>query len=109
MDWITDPQSWIALITLVALELVLGVDNVIFISILSGKLPETQREKARRTGIGLAVISRILLLLSISWVIGLKEPLFQIAKFEISGRDVILILGGLFLIFKATHEIDSKL
>lgn len=109
MDWITDPQSWIALITLVALELVLGVDNVIFISILSGKLPENQREKARRTGIGLAVISRILLLLSISWVIGLKEPLFQIAKFEISGRDVILILGGLFLIFKATHEIHSKL
>ena len=109
MDWITDPQSWIALITLVALELVLGVDNVIFISILSGKLPETQREKARRTGIGLAVISRILLLLSISWVIGLKEPLFQISKFDISGRDVILILGGLFLIFKATHEIHSKL
>jgi len=109
MDWITDPQSWIALITLVALELVLGVDNVIFISILSGKLPENQREKARRTGIGLAVISRILLLLSISWVIGLKEPLIQIAKFDISGRDVILILGGLFLIFKATHEIHSKL
>lgn len=109
MDWITDPQSWIALITLVALELVLGVDNVIFISILSGKLPENQREKARRTGIGLAVISRILLLLSISWVIGLKEPLFQISKFDISGRDVILILGGLFLIFKATHEIHSKL
>jgi predicted tellurium resistance membrane protein TerC len=109
MEWITQPDTWIALITLVALELVLGVDNVIFISILAGKLPVDQQQKARRTGIALAVITRILLLLSISWVIGLTQPLFIILSLEISGRDLILIAGGLFLLGKSTLEIHHRL
>lgn len=109
MDWITNPEIWIAFLTLVALELVLGVDNVIFISILAGKLPEEQQPKARRTGIALAVITRILLLLSLSWIIGLTEPLFSIFTFKISGRDLILLVGGLFLMGKATSEIHQKL
>jgi len=109
MEWLSDPQTWIAFITLVALELVLGVDNVIFISILAGKLPHNQQHKARRTGIALAVVTRILLLISLSWIIGLTEPLFSVGKFDISGRDIILILGGLFLMGKATLEIHNKL
>ncbi len=109
MDWISDPQIWIAFLTLVALELVLGVDNVIFISILAGKLPLKQQSKARKTGIALAVISRILLLLSLSWIIGLTEPIFSIFNFHISGRDLILLIGGLFLMGKATMEIHQKL
>ena len=109
MEWITQPDAWIALVTLVALELVLGVDNVIFISILAGKLPVDQQQKARTTGIALAVITRILLLLSISWVIGLTEPLFSIFTVDISGRDLILIAGGLFLLGKATLEIHHRL
>ncbi len=109
MDWISDPQIWIAFLTLVALELVLGVDNVIFISILAGKLPLEQQPKARRTGIALAVDSRILLLLSLSWIIGLTEPIFSIRNFHISGRDLILLIGGLFLMGKATMEIHQKL
>ena len=109
MDWLIDPQIWIALVTLVALEIVLGVDNVIFISILAGKLPVHVQAKARRTGLAMAVISRILLLFSLSWVIGLTEPLFTAFGLDISGRDVILILGGLFLLAKATHEIHQKL
>ncbi len=109
MDWITDPQVWIALITLIALELVLGVDNVIFISILAGKLPHDQQANARRTGIGMAVITRILLLFSLSFIIGLTEPLFSVFTFHISGHDLILIIGGLFLMGKATNEIHQKL
>jgi len=109
MEWITQPETWIALLTLVALELVLGVDNVIFISILAGKLPADQQQRARTTGISLAVITRILLLLSISWVIGLTEPLFSIFSLDISGRDLILLAGGLFLLGKATLEIHHKL
>jgi len=109
MDWITQPEKWIALLTLVALELVLGVDNVIFISILAGKLPIDQQQRGRTTGIALAVITRVLLLLSISWVIGLTEPLFSVFKLEISGRDLILLVGGLFLLGKATLEIHNKL
>jgi predicted tellurium resistance membrane protein TerC len=109
MDWISDPQIWIALITLIALELVLGVDNVIFISILAGKLPQEQQQKARRTGIGLAVISRILLLFSLSFIIKLTDPIFSILSFDISGHDLILIVGGLFLMGKATNEIHQKL
>jgi predicted tellurium resistance membrane protein TerC len=109
MDIFLHAETWIAMITLVALELVLGVDNVIFISILAGKLPVEQRGRARTTGIAMAVITRILLLLSLSWVIGLVEPLFTIGKFEISGRDIILIAGGLFLLWKSTHEIHQKL
>jgi predicted tellurium resistance membrane protein TerC len=109
MEWITQPDAWIALVTLVALELVLGVDNVIFISILAGKLPVDQQQRARTTGISLAVITRILLLLSISWVIGLTEPLFSVFSLDISGRDLILLAGGLFLLGKATLEIHHKL
>ncbi len=109
MDWLTDPQAWIAFITLVALELVLGVDNVIFISILVSKLPADQHRRARVTGLGMAVLSRILLLFSISWIIGLSAPLFTVFHFEISGRDILLILGGLFLLAKSTREIHQKL
>jgi predicted tellurium resistance membrane protein TerC len=109
MEWISDPQIWIAFLTLVALELVLGVDNVIFISILAGKLPLEQQAKARRTGIGMAVITRILLLLSLSWIIGLTDPIFTILNFHVSGRDLILLVGGLFLMGKATMEIHQKL
>jgi len=109
MDIFLNPETWIALVTLVALELVLGVDNVIFISILAGKLPPEQRPRARTVGIAMAVITRILLLLSLSWVIGLTEPLFTIAGFKISGRDLILLGGGLFLLWKSTHEIHQKL
>jgi len=109
MDWLADPQTWIAFVTLVALELVLGVDNVIFISILAGKLPADQQQRARQIGLAMAVISRILLLFSLSWIIGLTAPLFSVLNFEISGRDIILILGGLFLLGKSTHEIHQKL
>ena len=109
MDWITQPESWIAFLTLVALELVLGVDNVIFISILSGKLPQEQQGKARRTGIMLAVVTRILLLVSLRWIIGLDQPLFTVFYLDVSGRDLILFAGGLFLIAKSTHEIHEKL
>lgn len=109
MDWITDPQAWIAFLTLVSLELILGVDNVIFISILASKLPEDQQSKARRLGLGLAVFTRILLLFSLSWIIGLTEPLFEVFGWAVSGRDLILILGGLFLMGKATFEIHEKL
>lgn len=113
-SWISQPETWIALITLVALELVLGVDNVIFISILAGKLPKQDQQRARTTGIMLAVITRVLLLLSLSWIISLEEPFFHIPWFDgenlgISGRDIILIVGGLFLLWKSTHEIHDKL
>lgn len=109
MAWLTDPHAWIAFLTLVLLELVLGVDNVIFISILSGKLPPHEQGKARTTGIILAIGTRILLLLSLAWIIGLTEPLFSVLKYKITGRGIILILGGLFLIGKSTHEIHEKL
>ena len=109
MDWLTQPESWIAFATLVVLELVLGVDNVIFISILAGKLPTAQQPRARSLGLGLAVLTRIILLFSISWVIGLTEPLFTVVGQKISGRDLILILGGLFLLWKSTGEIHQLL
>ncbi|MBZ0160628.1 TerC family protein [Candidatus Methylomirabilis sp.] len=109
MDWLADPQAWIAFTTLVVLELVLGVDNVIFISILAGKLPAHEQGRARTLGLGLAIVSRVLLLLSLSWIISLTEPLFSVLTYEISGRDIILILGGLFLLGKSTHEIHQKL
>lgn len=96
MDWLADPQAWIAFTTLVVLELVLGVDNVIFISILAGKLPAHEQGRARTIGLGLAIISRVLLLLSLSWIIGLTEPLFSVLTYEISGRDIILILAACF-------------
>jgi predicted tellurium resistance membrane protein TerC len=109
MDWILEPQAWIALATLTALELVLGIDNIVFISILAGKLPPEERNRARRIGLALAMFMRIALLLSLAWVIRLTAPLFGVLGNEFSGRDLILILGGLFLIAKATHEIHQKL
>jgi predicted tellurium resistance membrane protein TerC len=109
MDWITDPQIWIGLITLTVLEIVLGIDNIVFISILAGKLPGEQQAQARRTGLALALITRILLLLSLTWVMRLTTPLFMLFGVAISGRDLILIFGGLFLIAKSTREIHEKL
>ncbi|MCC2670632.1 MAG: Integral rane protein TerC [Armatimonadetes bacterium] len=131
MEWLTDPQTWIALVTLTVLEIVLGIDNIVFIAILAGKLPEDQRQRARTTGLALALITRILLLLSLGWVMSLTAPLFRLGPapvispevaagahaagvhirdpWGISGRDLILLLGGLFLIWKSTHEIHAKL
>jgi predicted tellurium resistance membrane protein TerC len=109
MEWLADPNVWIAFATLTLLELVLGIDNVIFISILSGKLPPEVRARARYIGLGLALGIRVLLLLSISWVIGLKEPLFAVWGHPFSGKDLVLLIGGLFLIGKSTHEIHGSL
>jgi predicted tellurium resistance membrane protein TerC len=107
--WTSTADGWIALFTLTALEVVLGIDNVVFISILAGKLPGAQREKARRLGMFLAMFIRILLLLSITWVMSLTTPLFTVFGHAVTGRDLILIVGGLFLIAKSTHEIHLKL
>ena len=109
MDWITDPQAWIAFATLTVLEIVLGIDNVIFISILAGKLPASQQNKARRIGLALAMIMRIALLFSLTWIVRLTAPLFTALGQEISGRDLVLLVGGLFLLAKATHEIHERL
>src|SRR5215207_4905863 len=109
MEWLTNPEIWIALLTLTALEIVLGIDNVIFISILAGKLPEHQQARARTIGLGLAMLTRILLLFSLAWIIQLTAPLFTVMRQEISGRDIILISGGLFLLGKATYEIHERL
>jgi len=109
MDWLTDPQIWIALATLTFLEIVLGVDNIIFISILSGKLPENQQARARRIGLLGAMLTRILLLFSIAWIVRLTAPLFSVVGREVSGRDLILVGGGLFLLAKSTFEIHDKL
>src|SRR5215213_10586895 len=109
MEWITDPNAWVALATLAALEIVLGVDNIIFISILVGRLPAHQRKRARTAGLALAAITRILLLLSIAWVMSLTEPWFSMFDKDFSGRDVILLAGGLFLLWKSVHEIHGSL
>lgn len=121
MELLTQPEAWISLITLTLLEIVLGIDNIIFISILSGKLPAHQQKKGRQVGLGLAMFTRILLLLSLTWIMTLTKPIFNVAgligltdsdwveKLAISGRDIILIIGGLFLIYKSTHEIHDKL
>jgi predicted tellurium resistance membrane protein TerC len=109
MDWLTDPQVWMALVTLSALEIVLGIDNIIFISIQASKLPSQQQEKARLLGLGLAMFIRIALLFSLTWLMGLTAPLFSVMGNEISGRDLILISGGLFLLWKSTMEIHEKL
>ena len=121
MEFLATPEAWISLLTLTVLEIVLGIDNIVFISILSGKLPQNQQKKARQLGLGLAMITRVLLLLSLSWVMGLTATWFNIGdwigitskewldKLAISGRDLILLVGGLFLIYKSTHEIHNKL
>jgi predicted tellurium resistance membrane protein TerC len=107
-SWINSPEAWIALLTLTVMEIVLGIDNIVFISILVDKLPVAQRPRARLLGLGFAMVTRILLLLSISWVMQLKNPLFALFGHQISGKDLILILGGLFLLYKATVEIHHK-
>ena len=109
MDWFADPQIWIALFTLTALEIVLGIDNIIFISILAGKLPAEQQQRARTIGLALAMITRLALLFSLTWIMQLTKPWFSVLNHDISGRDVILILGGLFLLAKSTMEIHEKL
>jgi predicted tellurium resistance membrane protein TerC len=109
MDWIADPQAWIGLLTLTALEIVLGIDNIIFISILAGKLPKAQQPKARQLGLVLAMVMRIVLLFSLSFIVRLTNPLFSLFGHGVSGRDLVLIVGGLFLLAKSTHEIHDKL
>jgi predicted tellurium resistance membrane protein TerC len=108
MEWLNDPDAWIGLLTLTVLELVLGIDNIVFISILSGKLPARHQKKARLIGLSLAMLLRILLLLSISWVMGLTRPLFTIANFQVTGRAMILVAGGLFLLVKARTKFTTR-
>jgi predicted tellurium resistance membrane protein TerC len=109
MEWITNPEIWMALITLTVLEIVLGIDNIIFISIVSGRLPVEEQPKARRIGLMLAMGTRVLLLLGLSWLVHLTQPLITLGPKSFSGRDLILLFGGLFLIYKATHEIHEKM
>ncbi len=109
MEWLSDPSVWIAFLTLTLLELVLGIDNIVFISILSGKLPVEQQSRARYIGLALALIMRVLLLFSLTWVIGLTAPFFTVFGQEISGRDLVLLIGGMFLLGKSTHEIHGSL
>ncbi|MCX6928554.1 MAG: TerC family protein [Verrucomicrobia bacterium] len=116
MDWISNPEIWIGLFTLTVLEIVLGIDNIVFISILAGKLPQAQQHKARQTGLALALITRILLLCSLAWMVRLTSPIFHIPTLgllrephPVSGRDLILLCGGLFLLWKSTREIHDKL
>lgn len=121
MEWIANPEIWISLITLTVLEIVLGIDNIIFISIMASKLPENKQKKARQLGLVLAMVTRVLLLLSLTWIMTLTNPLFNMSdwiglksgdwveKLQISGRDLILLIGGLFLIYKSTSEIHEKL
>lgn len=108
-EWITDPEAWISLATLAALEIVLGIDNIIFISILVGRLPERQRQSGRIVGLALAMLTRILLLMSLAWMMKLTAPLFTVFNQEISGRDLILLIGGLFLIIKSSGEIKEAI
>src|SRR5919107_5834396 len=109
MEWLADPQIWASLVTLTALEIVLGIDNLVFIAILVGRLPEHQRDTARRLGLAMAVLTRLALLASIAWIIGLTQPLFELFGHAFSWRDIILIAGGLFLLYKGTHEIHERL
>lgn len=116
MEWITNPEIWVSLLTLTVLEIILGIDNIVFISILAGKLPQEQQAKARQVGLSLALVTRVLLLCGLAWMVKLTEPLFHIPAFwllkephPVSGRDLILIAGGLFLLWKSTHEIHDKL
>ena len=109
LSWIGDPNAWVALLTLTVLEIVLGIDNIVFISVLTGRLPREQQARARTIGLGAALVMRVLLLLTISWIIGLTQPLISIAGLDFSGRDVVLIGGGLFLLWKATTEVHHAL
>jgi predicted tellurium resistance membrane protein TerC len=109
MEWVTSPEAWVALLTLTALEIVLGIDNIIFISILVGRLPEHQRQRARIQGLAFAMLSRIALLLSLAWIMRLTSPLFTVLEQEISGRDLILLGGGLFLLYKSSQEMWENL
>jgi predicted tellurium resistance membrane protein TerC len=109
MEWITQPQAWVALATLTALEIVLGIDNIVFISVLVGRLPKERRNKARVIGLAMAMVTRILLLLTLTWIMTLTSPVFTAFKNEISGRDIILLAGGLFLLAKSTQEIHQSL
>ncbi|AOM00383.1 TerC family protein [Cobetia marina] len=109
MEWLMDPSAWVALATLTALEIVLGIDNIIFLSILVARLPEAQRQRGRMIGLGLAMGMRIVLLMSLSWLMSLTTPLFSVLDFSFSGRDLILVFGGLFLLGKSTHEIHANL
>ena len=109
MDWLTQPESWVALLTLTSLEIVLGIDNIIFISILAAKLPVSQQDRARRIGLIMAMLTRVLLLFSLSWLTSLTNPFAHIGEFELTGRTLILMIGGLFLLAKATFEIHDKL
>jgi predicted tellurium resistance membrane protein TerC len=116
MDWLAQPEAWISLLTLTVLEIILGIDNIVFISILAGKLPPEQQARARQTGLSLALITRVLLLCGLAWMVKLTAPLFQVPTLgltlephPVSGRDIILILGGVFLLWKSTHEIHEKM
>jgi len=109
MEWLASPETWIALLTLTALEIVLGIDNIIFISILAGKLPADQQKRGRQVGLIMAMVTRILLLFSLAWLTRLTTPIFHVFEFGVSGRDLILIIGGLFLLGKSTVEIHEKL
>jgi predicted tellurium resistance membrane protein TerC len=106
--WVTDPAIWASLVTLMALEIVLGIDNLVFISILAGRLPEAQQAKARKVGLALALVTRLALLGTLAWIVGLTEPFVVIGAFGLSWRDVIMLAGGLFLLYKATHEIHNE-
>jgi predicted tellurium resistance membrane protein TerC len=107
-EWITDPKIWASLITLMALEIVLGIDNLVFISILAGRLPLHQQSRARKVGLAMALVTRLMLLATLAWIVTLTEPFIHIGEFGLSWRDVILIVGGLFLLYKATHEIHTE-
>ena len=107
-EWISDPEIWASLITLMALEIVLGIDNLVFISILAGRLPEAQQSKARKVGLALALITRLMLLAALAWIVTLTQPFIHVGRFALSWRDLILIVGGLFLLYKATHEIGNE-
>ena len=109
MDWLSDPQIWASLLTLTALEIVLGIDNLVFIAILAGRLPAERQDRARRVGLALALITRLALLASIVWIIGLTRPLFEVLGHAVSWRDIILIAGGFFLLYKGTREIHERL
>lgn len=109
MDWIADPNAWIGLVTLVVLEIVLGIDNLVFIAILADKLPSHQRNRARLIGLSLALLMRLALLASISWIVTLREPLVSLMEMSFSGRDIIMLIGGLFLLAKGTMELHERL